>query len=91
LAFRSWVNGSSPVADHDPPLSLHRLWACVAPGHQSGRRAAGDVSWNTANNAVLTEGRRVSIEDPHRFDGVRVIGVDEHCRHQTSRGDKYIP
>ena len=30
------------VADHDPPLSLHRLWACVAPGHQPGRRAAGD-------------------------------------------------
>jgi hypothetical protein len=20
------------VADHDPPLSLHRPWACVAPG-----------------------------------------------------------
>jgi hypothetical protein len=27
------------VADHDPPLSLHRLRACVAPGHQPGRRA----------------------------------------------------
>jgi putative intracellular protease/amidase len=33
------------------------------------------VSWNTANDAVLAEGRRVLIEDPHRFDGVRVIGV----------------
>jgi hypothetical protein len=31
------------VADHDPPLSLHRLWACVAPGHQPGRRAAGEA------------------------------------------------
>jgi hypothetical protein len=37
------------------------------------------VSWNTANDAVLAEGRRVLIEDPHRFDSVRVIGVDEHC------------
>lgn len=36
------------------------------------------VAWNTANNAVLAEGRRLLIEDPARLDGVRVIGVDEH-------------
>jgi hypothetical protein len=36
------------------------------------------VSWNTANDAVLAKGRRVLIEDPGRFEGVRVIGVDEH-------------
>jgi hypothetical protein len=107
------------VADHHPPLSLHRLWACVAPGHEPGRRAAGEavascaamgalegivcqhlavarvaeglgVSWNTANDAVLAEGRRVLIEDPHRFDGVRVIGVDEHCWRHTRRGDKWL-
>ena len=29
------------VADHDPPLSLHRLWACVAPGHQPGPPSRG--------------------------------------------------
>src|ERR1035438_4927451 len=34
--------------------------------------------------------RRVLIEDPHRFDGVRVIGVDEHCWRHTRRGDKYV-
>ena len=48
------------------------------------------VSWNTANDAVLAEGRRVLIEDPHRFDGVRVIGVDEHCWRHTRRGDTYV-
>jgi hypothetical protein len=48
------------------------------------------VSWNTANDAVLAEGRRVLIKDPHRFDGVRVIGVDEHCWRHTRRGDKYV-
>jgi hypothetical protein len=26
----------------------------------------------------------------HRFDGVRVIGVDEHCWRHTRRGDKYV-
>lgn len=49
------------------------------------RVAAGlGVSWHTANNAVLAEGHRVLIDDPARFDGVRVIGVDEHVvRHEA--------
>jgi hypothetical protein len=42
------------------------------------------VSWNTANDAVLAEGKRVLIEDPTRFDGVKVVGVDEHVvRHEA--------
>jgi transposase len=48
------------------------------------------VSWNTTNTAVLAEGKRVLIDDPHRFDGVKVIGVDEHCWRHTRRGDKYV-
>ena len=42
------------------------------------------MAWNTANAAVLAEGRRVLIDDAHRFDGVQVIGVDEHVvRHEA--------
>ena len=42
------------------------------------------VSWNTANDAVLAEGSRVLINDPGRFGGVRVVGVDEHVvRHEA--------
>jgi len=48
------------------------------------------VSWNTANGAVLAEGRRVLIEVPRRFDGVRMIGVDEHCGRHPRRGEKYV-
>ena len=48
------------------------------------------MSWNTANDAVLAEGRRVLIDDPTRFDGVQVIGVDEHVWRHTRRGDKYV-
>lgn len=48
------------------------------------------VAWNTANNAVVAEGKRVLIDDEHRFDGVRVIGVDEHVWRHTRRGDKYV-
>ena len=55
------------------------------------RVAAGlGVSWHTANDAVLAEGRRVLIDDPGRFDGVRVLGVDEHVWRHTRSGDKYV-
>ncbi len=48
------------------------------------------VSWHTANSAVLAEGQRLLINDPTRFDGVSVIGVDEHVWRHTRRGDKYV-
>jgi transposase len=48
------------------------------------------VAWNTANDAVLTEGKRVLISDPARFDGVAVIGVDEHVWRHTRKGDRYV-
>jgi hypothetical protein len=43
------------------------------------------VSWKSANyTAVLAEGKRVLIDDPDRFDDVRVHGVDEHVvRHEA--------
>ena len=48
------------------------------------------VSWNTANDAVLAEGQRLLINDPTRFDGVTVLGVDEHVWRHTKTGDKYV-
>ena len=47
------------------------------------------MSWNTANDAVLAEGKRVLIDDPG-LDGVKVIGVDEHVWRRTRRGGKYV-
>jgi len=48
------------------------------------------VAWHTANDAVLTEGHRRLINDPARFDGVAVLGVDEHVWRHTRFGDKYV-
>jgi len=48
------------------------------------------VGWNAANDAVLAEGKRVLIDDEHRFDGVRILGVDEHVWRHTRKGDKYV-
>lgn len=55
------------------------LRALVVDHLTVSRVAAGlDVAWHTANTAALEEGRRLLIDDPERFDGVTVIGVDEH-------------
>lgn len=48
------------------------------------------MSWHSANTAILAEGKRRLIDDPHRFDGVAVIGVDEHVWRHTRFGDKYV-
>ena len=35
--------------------------------------------WNTVNDAVLTAGYEFLVADETRFEGVKTIGVDEHC------------
>src|SRR5699024_12630204 len=48
------------------------------------------VSCPPATSALLAAGHRLLIDDPTRFDGVSVIGVDEHVWRHTRRGDKYV-
>ena len=90
-----WRQDLSSAAEPRAKLSRRGVrWALEALvcQHLSVTRIAESlaVSWNTANNAVLAEGRRVLIDDPGRFDGVTVIGVDEHVWRHTRRGDKYV-
>lgn len=90
-----WRQDSSLAAEPRAKLSRGGLrWALVAIvcQHLTVARVAEalGVAWNTANDAVLAEGRRVLIDDPSRFDGVKVIGVDEHVWRHTRKGDKYV-
>jgi len=90
-----WRQDSSKAAQPRARLSRRGLrWALegIVCQHLSVARVAEGlgVSWNTANAAVLAEGRRVLIDDPARFDGVSVIGVDEHVWRHTRRGEKYV-
>lgn len=48
------------------------------------------MSWNTANDAVSAEGKRVLIDDPHRLHGSGSSGVDEHMPRHARLGDKYV-
>ena len=90
-----WRQDTSCAAQPRTKLSRRALtWALqgIVVGHLSVARVAEGlgVAWNTANDAVLAEGKRVLIDDEHRFEGVRVLGVDEHVWRHTRRGDKYV-
>ena len=90
-----WRQDTSAAAEPRAKLSRRGLrWALegIVVQHLSVARVAAGlgVAWNTANDAVLAEGRRVLIDDPRRFDGVQVIGVDEHVWRHTRSGGKYV-
>jgi hypothetical protein len=94
----SWTTGAvtcgakAPARRPKPRAKRSRRgprWALegIVVQHLTVARVAGGigVSWNTVNSAVLAEGKRVLIGDPGPFDGVRVIGIDEHLwRHTRS-------
>ena len=90
-----WRQDTTKAAEPRAKLSRRGLrWALegLVIGHLTVARIAESlaVSWNTANDAVLAEGRRALIEDPRRFDGVTTVGFDEHVWRHTRRGDKYV-
>jgi transposase len=90
-----WRQDTSLAAEPRAKLSRRGLrWALegIVCQHLTVARVAEGlgVAWGTANDAVLAEGKRVLIEDPGRFDGVAVLGVDEHCWRHTRRGDKFV-
>jgi len=86
---RTWRQDTTKAAPSRAKISRGGLrWALegIVVSHLTVARVAAGlgVSWHTANSAVITEGRRVLIDDPTRFDGVAVIGVDEHVvRHEA--------
>ena len=90
-----WRQDTSRAAQPRAKLSRRGLrWALegIVVAHLTVARVAEGlgVAWDTANDAVLAEGKRMLINDPARFDGVKVIGVDEHVWRHTRRGDKYV-
>ncbi|MCM0673627.1 ISL3 family transposase [Micromonospora phytophila] len=90
-----WRQDTSLAAEPRAMLSRRGLrWAleAIVCQHLTVARVAEGlgVAWNTANDAVLAEGKRVLINDATRFDGVAAIGVDEHVWRHTRRGDKYV-
>ncbi len=90
-----WRQDTTRAAEPRARLSRRGLcWALEAlvVQHLTVARVAEalGVSWHTANDAVLAEGKRLLIDDASRFDGVTAIGVDEHVWRHTRRGDRFV-
>lgn len=90
-----WRQDTSLAAEPRSTLTRPALaWAlrALVVDHRSVLSIARDLrmSWNATNTAILAEGQRRLINDVHRFDTVRVIGVDEHVWRHTNRGDKFV-
>ena len=92
---RVWRQDTSALARPRARLTHQAVdWGLRALGLESmsvsrAAQALG-VTWHTANTAILARAEQVLTEDPHRFGGVEVLGVDEHVRRHTKRGDKYV-
>ena len=92
---RLWRQDTIRAAEPRTKISRRGLaWALesLVVGHASMTRIAHGlgVAWNTANDAVLAEGKRRLIDEAGRFDDVAVVGVDEHVWRHAGRGDKYV-
>ena len=90
-----WRQDLSAAAAPRSRLSRRAVWWALGSlviGHVSMSRVAAGlgVAWSTASKAVLTEARRLLVDDPDRFGGVRVLGVDEHCWRHTRKGGKWV-
>ena len=90
-----WRQDTSKAAAPRAKISRRGLWWAltgIVVAHLSMARVAAGlaVAWDTANTAVLAEGKRILINDEHRYDGVAVIGVDEHCWRHTRKSDKFV-
>ena len=90
-----WRQDTSKAAEPRAKLSRRALrWALegIVIVHLTVARVAEAlaVAWDTANDAVLGEGKRLLIDEPSRFDGVQVVGVDEHVWRHTRKGDRYV-
>jgi hypothetical protein len=89
-----WRQDTTKATEARARLSRRGLrWALegIVVQHLTAARVAEGlgVAWGTTNDAVLAEGKLVLINDPARFDGVRVVRVDEyawcHVRHRHPR------
>jgi hypothetical protein len=92
-----WRQDTTATAAAAPRAKLSTqavMWALksvVIDRMSIARIVAGlGVSWHTVNDAVLATGHQLLIAEPTRFDGVQVLGVDEHAWRHTRRGDKFV-
>ena len=79
---RAWRQDTSTLAEPRTRLTRSAVeWGLRALALEcmsvSRVAAALGISWHTANNAILTSAQATLLDDPRRFVGVEVLGVDD--------------
>lgn len=92
---RVWRHRPQTVAQPRSKLTRSAVWWAlqeVVLDHSSVSAVAAvlKTAWGTVHDAVTELGQQVLIDHPERLDGVRVVGVDEHCWRHTHQGDKFV-
>ena len=90
-----WRHRLRTVAEPRSKLTRSAVWWAlqeVVLDHSSISAVAAVLqsAWGTVHDAVVELGQQVLIDHPDRLDGVKVIGVDEHCWRHTRHGDKFV-
>ncbi|TRY17154.1 ISL3 family transposase [Tessaracoccus rhinocerotis] len=90
-----WRHRLRTVAEPRSKLTRSAVWWAlqeVVLDHSSISAVAAVLqsAWGTVHDAVTELGQQVLINHPERLDGVKVIGVDEHCWRHTRHGDKFV-
>lgn len=90
-----WRQDTTRAAEPRAKLSRRRLrWVLEAlvVQHLTVARIAGAATLRGRPPTTLRsrKGRLVLIDDKHRLDGVKVVGVDEQVWRHTRRGDRYV-
>ena len=92
---RRWTDDLRRAAPDGGAMTEAAAWWAVAEvvlKSKSVLACARDLhcSWDMVNQAVLDRGLEHLIGDERRFDGVRMLGVDEHAWRHTPRGSRYV-
>lgn len=90
-----WRHRLRTVAEPRSKLTRSAVWWAlqeVVLDHSSISAVAAVLqsAWGTVHDAVTELSQQVLINHPERLDGVKVIGVDEHCWRHTRHGDKFV-
>ncbi|AQP46229.1 ISL3 family transposase [Tessaracoccus aquimaris] len=90
-----WRHRLKTVAQPRSKLTRSAVWWAlreVVLDHCSISAVAAvlQTAWGTVHDAVTELGQQVLIDLPDRLEGVKVVGVDEHCWRHTHSGDKYV-
>ncbi len=92
---RRWTDDLAravPEADAMTDAAAWRAVAEVVLRSKSVLACARDpaCSWDMVNDAVLSRGLGHLVGDERRFDGARMLGVDEHVWRHAPRGGRYV-